>query len=118
MNGGVPGDPATALTKCVNNALSYGVKYIEIYQIDAVNLTKGIANVSPMEIDRLGGRGAGGTSFTLARAKKPNFLLSRWTPAGADHKGMDKFTLELEQLCFLECWSARGSAFSTSSCPT
>ena len=38
VNGGVPGDPATVLTKCVNAAVSYGIGYIEIYQRDVVNL--------------------------------------------------------------------------------
>ena len=38
MNGGVPGDPATILHNAVNIALGYHVKYLEIYQLDCVNL--------------------------------------------------------------------------------
>jgi hypothetical protein len=37
-NGGVPGDPATILTNSVNAAVSYGIGYIEIYQMDVRNL--------------------------------------------------------------------------------
>lgn len=43
-NDGVPMEPATALTLSVNNGLAYNNKYIEIYQIDAVNLTKVISS--------------------------------------------------------------------------
>lgn len=43
VNDGIPIDPAIALTLSVGNALSYNLNYIEIYQIDAVNLTKVIA---------------------------------------------------------------------------
>lgn len=39
VNGGKRMDPATGLTLSVNNGLEYNLKYIEIYQIDAVNLT-------------------------------------------------------------------------------
>ncbi len=42
-NGGKKIDPGTALTLSVNNGLEYNLKYIEIYQIDAVNLTTVIA---------------------------------------------------------------------------
>lgn len=38
VNGGVPIDPGLALTLSINNALSYDEKYVEIYQIDVVNL--------------------------------------------------------------------------------
>lgn len=38
VNGGVPGDPATVLTKCVDAAVSYKLKYVEIYQKDVINL--------------------------------------------------------------------------------
>ena len=37
-NCGVPIDPAIALTESVDAAISYGVKFIEIYQIDVINL--------------------------------------------------------------------------------
>jgi Beta-galactosidase len=38
VNGGVPIDPADALTESVDNGVSYGEKYIEIYQVDVINL--------------------------------------------------------------------------------
>jgi hypothetical protein len=38
VNGGVPIAPALALTRAVNAGLSYRLRYIEIYQIDVVNL--------------------------------------------------------------------------------
>ena len=38
VNGGVPIDPATALTLSVNKGVSYGMNYIEIYQIDVIGL--------------------------------------------------------------------------------
>jgi hypothetical protein len=38
MNGGVPADAATVLTNSINTGLSYGMKYIEIYQPDVINL--------------------------------------------------------------------------------
>ena len=38
VNGGVPGDPAEILTKCIDAAVSYQLKYVEIYQKDVVNL--------------------------------------------------------------------------------
>jgi hypothetical protein len=38
MNGGVPGDPATILHNAINAGFSYGMDYLEIYQIDVVNL--------------------------------------------------------------------------------
>jgi len=38
VNGGVPADPGTVLTQCVDAALSYGLNYIEIYQKDVSNL--------------------------------------------------------------------------------
>lgn len=38
VNGGVAGDPATVLRVAVDAGVSYGVNYIEIYQIDVVNL--------------------------------------------------------------------------------
>ncbi len=38
VNGGVPMDPATALTLSVNKGVSYGLRYIEIYQTDVVGL--------------------------------------------------------------------------------
>ena len=43
VNGGIPVDPALALTSSVNNGLSYGEKYIEIYQVDVVHLPDVIA---------------------------------------------------------------------------
>jgi hypothetical protein len=42
VNGGVPIDPADALTESVDNAVSYGEKYVEIYQTDVVNLPDAI----------------------------------------------------------------------------
>lgn len=38
VNGGVPGDPATVLTACIDAALSYGIGYVEVYQKDVRNL--------------------------------------------------------------------------------
>lgn len=38
VNRGIPIDPALALTLSINNALSYSEKYVEIYQVDVVNL--------------------------------------------------------------------------------
>ncbi len=38
VNGGVPGDPAAVLTTSVDAGLSYGVNYIEIYQMDVLKL--------------------------------------------------------------------------------
>ena len=38
VNCGVPIDPAVALRESVDAAISYGEKYIEIYQLDVVNL--------------------------------------------------------------------------------
>jgi Beta-galactosidase len=38
VNGGIPIAPALALTKSVNKGVSYGMNYIEIYQIDVINL--------------------------------------------------------------------------------
>jgi len=43
VNKGVPIDPALALTISVNNGVGYGEKYIEIYQVDVVNLPDVIA---------------------------------------------------------------------------
>jgi len=38
VNKAIPMDPALELTISINNALGYGEKYIEIYQVDVVNL--------------------------------------------------------------------------------
>jgi Beta-galactosidase len=38
VNNGVPIDPAVALTESVDNGVSYGEKYIEIFQTDVANL--------------------------------------------------------------------------------
>jgi len=38
VNNGIPIDPAVALTRSVDMAVSYGLGYIEIYQTDVVNL--------------------------------------------------------------------------------
>jgi hypothetical protein len=38
VNGGVPGDDAAILTKCIDAAASYELKYVEIYQTDVLNL--------------------------------------------------------------------------------
>jgi len=38
VNGGVPIDPSTALVNSVNKGVAYGMKYIEIYRKDIVNL--------------------------------------------------------------------------------
>jgi hypothetical protein len=84
-NGGVPGDPATILTDCVNEAVSYGLDYIEIYQKDVINLpsvityaknklslaptTPGLLNVStrlqvgPLDKVAIGGFIVGGTGL-------------------------------------------------------
>lgn len=43
VNGGVPGDPAVVLTKCIDAAVSYDLKYVEIYQKDVINLPAVIA---------------------------------------------------------------------------
>lgn len=44
VNRGKRIDPASALSQSVNNGLEYNLKYIEIYQIDVVNLTSVIAS--------------------------------------------------------------------------
>ncbi len=38
VNGGEPGKPSKVLTECVDNAVSYELKYVEIYQKDVINL--------------------------------------------------------------------------------
>jgi hypothetical protein len=38
VNGGVPIDPSTALVNSVNKGVAYGMKYIEIYRVDVLNL--------------------------------------------------------------------------------
>ncbi len=38
VNNGVPGDPGTILHNSINFAASYGMKYLEIYQLDVVNV--------------------------------------------------------------------------------
>ncbi len=38
VNGGVPIDPSTALTNSVDKGAAYGMKYIEIYRRDVINL--------------------------------------------------------------------------------
>jgi len=38
VNGGIPGNPATILHNSIDLAASYGMKYLEIYQLDVVNL--------------------------------------------------------------------------------
>jgi hypothetical protein len=38
VNNGIPIDPAVALRKSINNGLEYGIKYLEIYQTDVINL--------------------------------------------------------------------------------
>jgi hypothetical protein len=38
VNGGVPIDPSTALVNSVNKGVTYGMKYIEIYLRDVLNL--------------------------------------------------------------------------------
>jgi hypothetical protein len=38
MNGGVPGDPGTILHNAINIALGYRLRFLEIYQLDCVNL--------------------------------------------------------------------------------
>ncbi len=38
VNGGVAIDPSTALVNSVNNGVAYGMKYIEIYHTDILNL--------------------------------------------------------------------------------
>ncbi len=42
-NSGVPDDPATILHKSVNIGFAYGMNYIEIYQVDVLNLPAEIA---------------------------------------------------------------------------
>jgi hypothetical protein len=42
VNCGVPGDPAVALTESVDAGVSYGMKFIEIYQSDVINLPEAI----------------------------------------------------------------------------
>ena len=43
VNKGVPIDPGLALTLSINNGVAYGEKYIEVYQVDVVNLPDVIA---------------------------------------------------------------------------
>ncbi len=43
VNNGIPIAPAIALTRSINKAVAYGVNYMEIYQIDVVNLPLVIA---------------------------------------------------------------------------
>jgi hypothetical protein len=43
VNKGIPIDPALALTLSINNGLAYGEKYIEIYQVDVVQMPDVIA---------------------------------------------------------------------------
>jgi hypothetical protein len=43
MNGGVPGDPANILRNTTNICLGYRVRFMEIYQLDCVNLPGEIA---------------------------------------------------------------------------
>ena len=38
VNRGVPIDPSTALVNSVNKGMAYGMKYIEIYRVDVLNL--------------------------------------------------------------------------------
>jgi hypothetical protein len=38
VNGGVPIDPSTALINSVDKGIAYGMKYIEIYRKDVLNL--------------------------------------------------------------------------------
>ena len=38
VNGGVAINPSTALVNSVNNGVGYGMKYIEIYHKDILNL--------------------------------------------------------------------------------
>ncbi len=38
MNGGIPDDPASVLHRAIDAGVSYGMKYIEIYQTDVLNL--------------------------------------------------------------------------------
>ena len=38
INNGIPIDPGVALTLSINKGLEYGINYLEIYQIDVVNL--------------------------------------------------------------------------------
>jgi hypothetical protein len=42
-NDGVPDDPADILHKSVNAGVAYGMNYIEIYQVDVLNLPAEIA---------------------------------------------------------------------------
>ena len=43
MNNGVAGDPANILHESVNDGFAYGMNYIEIYQVDVLNLSAEIA---------------------------------------------------------------------------
>lgn len=43
VNGGKRGAPAAVLTKCIDAAVSYQLKYVEIYQTDVINLPSVIA---------------------------------------------------------------------------
>ncbi len=43
VNGGVPGDPAEILSHAVDSGISYGVDYVEIYEVDVRNLTDAIS---------------------------------------------------------------------------
>jgi Beta-galactosidase len=43
MNNGVAGDPADILHESVNDGFAYGMNYIEIYQVDVLNLPAEIA---------------------------------------------------------------------------
>ena len=107
-NGGVPGDPATVLTGCVNAAVSYGLNYIEIYQKDVINLpsvityarnrlagvpeTPGLLNVStrlqigPLDKVAIGGFIVGGTGMKkiFLRAIGPSLSQSGLTGVLAD----------------------------------
>jgi hypothetical protein len=38
MNDGVPADPAVILHTAVNHGFAYGMNYMEIYQVDVINL--------------------------------------------------------------------------------
>jgi hypothetical protein len=38
-NGGVPDDPAIILRKSIDLGVAYGMNHIEIYQLDALNLS-------------------------------------------------------------------------------
>jgi hypothetical protein len=45
VNGGVPIDPPLALIAATDAGLAYNVKYIEIYEIDVVNMPTVIKQV-------------------------------------------------------------------------